>query len=231
VSVQIRSLLAFAKYSARQVFAGNFVLLAVAVFATVVVMYTVEAAVPPSPGTIYYFLLVPGGVLVFYPAVYGIQSDVDARMLETLFGIPDYRFKVWVVRLAVQQGVIALLLAVLAWLCRVAMADFSVGAMVLQLMFPLTFLAALGFVLATLLRNGNAAAGVLVVLLFFAWVLSEPLSGSRWNLFHNPFAQVGEVEELVGAETTFNNRAYLVAGSGLCVLMGLLRLRQRERFV
>ncbi|MBT5038974.1 MAG: hypothetical protein HOM52_10725, partial [Rhodospirillaceae bacterium] len=75
---------------------------------------------PPNAATIYYFLLVPGTLLVFYPAAYSVQSEVDAGMLETLFGIPDYRYKVWLARQVVQQIIVALLLSMLAWLCQVA---------------------------------------------------------------------------------------------------------------
>ncbi len=41
----------------------------------------------------------PCVLLVFYPAVFGIQNDEDSRILEILFGIPDYKYKVWGVRL------------------------------------------------------------------------------------------------------------------------------------
>lgn len=34
---------------------------------------------------------------IFYPAIFGMQNDVDNRILEILFGIPDYKCKVWCV--------------------------------------------------------------------------------------------------------------------------------------
>ena len=128
----LRSLAAFARYSASQVFAGKFayfLVLAVLVFFTVAIIHTANEKVPPNPAVIYYFLLVAGVVLVFYPAAYAVQGDVDARMLETLFGIPDYRYKVWLARQLVQQLVIAALLLLLATFCHLALADFSIGAM------------------------------------------------------------------------------------------------------
>jgi hypothetical protein len=54
----------------------------------------------PNSERLYNYLLAPGILLVFYPAVYGIQRDQDTRMVETLFGIPDYHYIVWLTRLA-----------------------------------------------------------------------------------------------------------------------------------
>ena len=222
------------RYSASQVFAGKFIyflLLSVVIFFIVAIVHTVNEEVPPNAAVIYYFLLVPGVLLVFYPSAYAIQSDVDARMLETLFGIPDYRYKVWLVRQFVQQLVIAALLLLLAAFCRLTLADFSLGAMLFHLMFPILFFGSLGFMIATMIRSGNGAAAVLVILALFFWVTAEPLEGSRWNLFYNPFSQVEQFASMLQVETTFYNRVYLLVGSTLTTLFGLLRLQQRERFI
>ena len=99
----IRSLAVFIRYNAINVFAGRFIYFlafAVALFLTVVIIHTFEEDAPPGAEAIYYFLLTPGVLLVFYPSAYSIQSDVDSRMIETLFGIPDYRYKVWLARSA-----------------------------------------------------------------------------------------------------------------------------------
>jgi hypothetical protein len=72
---------------------------------------------------------VPGVLLIFYPSAYSIQGDIDARILETLFGIPDYRYKVWLSRSVTHYIVIGVFLLLLAFLCRIALADFSIGEM------------------------------------------------------------------------------------------------------
>ncbi|MFH1570312.1 MAG: hypothetical protein ABIL09_20130 [Gemmatimonadota bacterium] len=230
-----RSLAAFGRYNASLVFAGKFVyflLLALLVFVAVVVVRTAQEAVPPNAAAIYYYLLVPGMLLVFYPAAYGLQSDVDARMLETLFGIPDYRYRVYLARQVVQLLVIAALLAALALLCQVALADFPVGGMVFHLMFPVLFAGSLGFMLSTLIRSGNGTAAVLVVLAQVAWILSAGvLEGSSWNVFHNPFEPAESYAAAMQQATTFHNRAYLLGGAALAILFGLLRLQRRERFM
>jgi hypothetical protein len=48
---------------------------------------------------LYSVFLFSGLLLVFYPSVFGIQNDQDARTIEILFGIPNYRYKVWLVRI------------------------------------------------------------------------------------------------------------------------------------
>ncbi len=230
----LRSMAAFIRYNAINVFAGRFVyflVFAVALFLTVVVIHTLEENAPPSAETVFYFLLTPGVLLVFYPSAYLIQSDVDARMIETLFGIPDYRYKVWLARSFTQYLVIAALLLLLAFFCRAALAGFPLGSMLFHLMFPIIFLGSLGFMVATITKSGNGTAAVMVVLILFFWIAAEPLAGSRWDLFHNPFAQVEQYEVLLWVETTLYNRIYILIGSAVAMMFGLLRLQQREKFI
>jgi len=52
-----------------------------------------------NEGAIYSMLLFPCLLLIFYPVVFGIQNDDDNRILEIIFGIPNYRYKVWGVRM------------------------------------------------------------------------------------------------------------------------------------
>lgn len=48
----------------------------------------------PTDEMIYGHLFFPALLLVFYPATFGIQNDADNRILEILFGIPGYMYKV-----------------------------------------------------------------------------------------------------------------------------------------
>lgn len=230
----IRSIIAFVKYNAVNVFAGKFIyfmLLGLALFLMTVVIYVLNEEAPPSAEAVYYFLLVPGVLLVFYPSVYSIQTDVDSRMIETLFGIPDYRYKVWLVRNLTQYLVIAGLLTALGLLSQLALADFNIVPMIFHLMFPIVFLSCTAFMTATLTRNGNGTAVVMVLVILFFWIAAEPLDGSRWNLFHNPFELADQLDTFLIEETTLYNRIYLLVGSALAMLFGLLRLQKREKFV
>ncbi len=43
---------------------------------------------------LYFVFLMSGLLIIFYPSVFGVQNDQDARTIEILFGIPNYRYKV-----------------------------------------------------------------------------------------------------------------------------------------
>jgi len=228
------SLATFLRYNAGHIFAGRFIyflLLAAALFLTIVVIHSFEESIPPSAETIYYFLLVPGILLVFYPSAYSLQGDIDSRMIETLFGIPDYRYKVWLVRNLTQYLVIVLILFLLALFSRFALADFDIIPMLFQLMFPIVFIGSIGFMLASLTRSGNGTAAVMVVIIMFFWIITDLLEGSRWDLFHNPFARVEQMQAVLWGEITLYNRIYIAVASALAVMFGLLRLQNRERFI
>ncbi len=229
----LRTALTFIRYNAKQVFANKFIYFlfaAIVLFLVIIVIHSFETESPPSAGSIYYTLMATGVLLIFYPSVYSLQSDVDSRMLETLFGIPDYRYKIWLARNVVQYITVLMLLAALAVFSRYALADFSILAMLFHLMFPIVFLGSLAFMISTITKSGNGAAAVMVIIGLFFWIASGLLEGSRWNLFHNPLMQLEETEMITWAETTLYNRVYLVIGSVVTTMYGLLRLQKREKF-
>ncbi len=228
------SLAAFFRYNVFTGFSGKFIyvfIMAIVLFLLIVVIYVLNNDASPDPETVFNFLLVPGVLLVFYPSAFSIQNDIDSRMIETLFGIPDYRYKIWLVRSLTQYIVIAGLLFVLALLCRLAMAEFPVGAMLFHLMFPVIFIGSLGFMIAVLTRSGNGTAVILVVVVLFFWIAFESLEGSSFFIFHNPFQNVDQMETLILAERTLLNRVYLLIGTVVTTLFGLLRLQHREKFI
>ncbi len=230
----LKSMYAFFKYNASNIFAGKFVYFlsfSILLFLTIVIIYSVDENAPPSPENIYYFLLFPAVLLVFYPSTYNIQSDVDSRMIETLFGIPDYRYKVWLARNITQQFIIVFIMFGLSLFCYFAMADFSVWEMTIQIMFPLLFLSSLAFMLSTITRSGNATAVIMVILNLFFMIADEILEGTRWNLYLNPFSEVEAFEVFLQIETMMYNRIYIVVASILFMMIAMLRLQKREKFI
>jgi len=97
----IINLMRMIRYNLKIIFANRFIwfLLAAFAFFLFFAIQTVWNRQPINEGTVYNLLIVPGMLLIFYPSVFGIQNDDDSRMLEILFGIPNYRYKVWLVRL------------------------------------------------------------------------------------------------------------------------------------
>ena len=73
---------------------------------------------------LYEVLFVFRNFLVFYPSVFGIQNDQDARTIEILFGIPNYRYKVWLVRILLIFIVTFLIMLVFTLLASVLIVKF-----------------------------------------------------------------------------------------------------------
>ena len=231
---RIKSVVAFLRYNALHIFGGRFYIflgLALSLFFLVLLIGMLGRGGTPNSERLYNYLLAPGILLVFYPSVFGIQRDQDTRMVETLFGIPDYRYKVWLMRLVTLYIIIALLMLSLVLLCRITLADFPVWPMVSQVMMPIIFLGSLAFFLSAQSTSGNVTAVIMVILLIFFWVLGDEISDSSWFLFHNPFRSAEALSSVLWAQTTFYNRLYLVLGSVVTTLFALLRLQNREKFI
>ena len=180
---------------------------------------------------IYGLIAFPGILLVFYPSVFGVQNDADQRTLEIIFGIPNYRYRVWLVRYAMILILVFLLLFPFAGLAFYGLMSFPVMKMVLQLMVLVIFVSALGFCISTVVKNGNATAVIMVIIGLAFLILSESLESSKWNVFLNPFRTPGDINTIVWQETIRQNRIILAISSVVLILLGLLNLQQREKFL
>jgi len=136
------------RYNLRIIFANKFIWFLIAAFGfyMFVSIQTILNGGNLSEGTIYNILIFPGILLIFYPSVFGIQNDDDSRMLEILFGIPNYRYKVWLVRLIMIYILIYLITVLFATVASVLLFKINIFEMAYQLMFPVIFLT---FVLAS----------------------------------------------------------------------------------
>ena len=103
--------------------------------------------------------------------------------------------------------------------------------MVFELLFPVLFLICLAFFLACLTRSGNSTAMILAVVLLVFWALAGTLRNSSWFLFHNPFAGVSQIQALAWKKITLSNRLYLSIGSIFLLMLALLRLQNREKYI
>ena len=231
---RIKTVAAFLRYNALHIFGGRFIVflgLALGLFFLVLLIGLLGRGGMPNSERLYNYLLAPGILLVFYPSVYGIQRDQDTRMVETLFGIPDYRYKVWLTRLVTLYIIIAVMMFALVLLCRIALADFPVWRMVAHVMMPVIFLGSLAFFISAQSTSGNVTAVIIVIFLMFFWVLGDELQNSSWYLFHKPYRSVEALRSVLWAQATFSNRLYLVMGSVVTTLFALLRLQNREKFI
>jgi hypothetical protein len=221
-------------YNVKVIFGNKFIYFVAAAFlffAFIILITLSEGDEEFNDAAIYGFLVFPGLLLVFYPIAYGIQNDDDAKMLETIFGIPNYRYKVWLVRFVLTIGVAAVILVVLGMLADLTLYRFNILPMIGQVLFPITFLSALGFMVSTLIKNGNGTAILLVILCFIFFLFFEPLEYSAYNIFLNPFSEPSEMSDFIWQSVIFKNRTYLMIMSALCLLYSMFNLQFREKFV
>ncbi|MCX6328035.1 MAG: hypothetical protein NTZ85_00785 [Bacteroidia bacterium] len=172
-----------------------------------------------------------GILLVFYPSVFGIQNDQDARTIEILFGIPNYRYKVWLVRILLIFVIAYLIMLGFTFLSSVLIVKFNFVKVTTQVMMPVLFLGMMSFMLSTFVRNGNGTAVIMIIFGIFFLILQEPLYRSQWNLFLNPFDTPSRVNETTWAIIVMKNRIILITGSIIFLLAALFNLQKREKFM
>lgn len=231
---KIKLLLLIIRVNLKIIFANKFIYFLLAGFGFYLFLVTIglfDADWYPEAEDVFYMLLFPGLLLIFYPTAFGIQNDMDSRMLEMLFGIPNYRYKVWLVRLAIVLLVVYAMMIFLCYLSVFTIINIPVFEMAAQLMFPVFFLGCFSFMISVLIRNGNGTAAVMVLIGMIFWISSGILENSEWNIFLNPYDFPGDVYISVWDETIFYNRLYLFIGSALTILAGLSRLQKREKFI
>lgn len=220
-------------YNFKIIFAGKFFYFLLAAFAFYLLVTTIILFSDSNIDEegLFYLLIYPGMLLTFYPTVFGIQNDDDSRMLEIIFGIPNYRYKVWLVRFMLIYVMVFIILSALGFLTSFALVSFPVFEMVYHILFPLFFLGSLAFLFSTLVRNGNGAAVVMIIIGFFLFILGENIGQTEWNVFFNPFDMPSDMNETIWEERVFSSRLYLICGSIVALLYGLINLQNREKFI
>jgi len=229
----IKNTYSLARYNMRIIFGGKFIYFILAAFIFFLVFGIILAldSGDMDMEDVYSLLAFPAILLVFFPSVFGIQSDADQRTLEIIFGIPDYRYKVWLVRYLMILLLVFILLFPFAGLAYYALISFPILRMILHLMVLVVFVSSLGFSLSTMVRNGNATAVIMVVIGLALLILVDALEGSKWNIFLNPFNIPRNINEIVWQETIRQNRIIMGIGSLVLILLGLLNLQRREKFL
>jgi len=221
------------RYNLKIIFAGRFVWFLVASFAFFLffsIMSIYQGSVL-SEGMVYNLLLFPGVLLVFYPSVFGIQNDEDSRILEILFGIPNYRYKVWLVRLVMIFVQVFLILILYGFVSSYLIYNVQPLEMAYQLMYPIGFLGGMAFMFSTLIKNGNGTAVVMILIGVGLLILGEELERSQWNIFLNPLELPDNFNAVIWEGIVTRNRIFLGVGMIVFLLYGLFNLQNRERFV
>lgn len=221
------------KYNLKIIFANKFIwfLLGAFTFYVGLILIYVFSEDISRIEDLYGIFIFCGLLLVFYPTVFGIQNDQDARTIEILFGIPNYRYKVWLVRLVLIYVITFIILTGFVWLTSFLIIKMPVISVTYQVLYPVFFIGVMSFMVSTLVRNGNGAAVVMVIFSLFFLILADPLESSKWNIFLNPFNLPNNVTESSWTGIVLENRIIMLVASILFLLLGLFRLQKREKFI
>ncbi|HDR67431.1 MAG TPA: hypothetical protein ENN61_00105 [Bacteroidaceae bacterium] len=229
----LNNLIKLASYNMRIIFGGRFVYFVLSAFIFFLVFGAILAFNQNeiSLSTIYGLLSLPAILLVFYPSVFGIQSDADQGTLEIIFGIPNYRYKVWLVRFVMVLLLTFILLIPFTGIAHYALISVPLFEMTGQLMVLVFFTSTLGFCISTIIKNGNASAVIIVIIGLIFLMLNDTLSESKWNILLNPFKAPGNMNEIVWMEIIRHNRIFMIISGIVFLLLGLLNLQNREKFL
>ncbi len=225
--------LAMVRYNLKVIFANKFVyfLIAAIAFYLMVTGIMLFADTNPVEEDIYNALIFPALLIIFYPVIFNIQNDKDSRMLEIVFGIPNYRYKVYLLRFFISILLLVVILTLMTAFLVFAIIQTPVFYMVYQLMYPLLFLSSVSFLAATLVKNGSGAAVIMVIIGLFFWIMAEPLAFSKWNIFLNPFNIPSDISHTIWMNILLQNRIMLVVGSVIAILWAMINLQRREKFI
>lgn len=179
----------------------------------------------------YNMLLVPAILLVFYPTCFGIQNDQDAKIIEIIFGIPNYRYKVWLFRLMIAYVICFVLILLLAYVTDLLVVEVPPVDLAVQTMVPSLFIGMLCFMFSSIVRNGNGTAVLIIVLGVILFALNNSLGDSKWNVFLNPFNVPLDKNPEIFYDTVFKNRIIVLMAAGIFLLIGLYKTQNRERFI
>jgi hypothetical protein len=234
---RIKKLLVFTRnlirYNLKIVFMNRFIwfLAASLLFYLFIIFMRIRSGNSPDEAFIYNTLIFPGVLFLFFPTVFGIQIDKDTRILEILFGIPDYRFKVWFVRLLLTFLMSFLFVLILSWISSIGLMSIDVFTMAAQVMVPLLFIGSFAFMISTIVKSGFGTTVILIILGVGFLILAESIGNSMWNLFLNPFDSPNRMNEIVWYNLIVKNRMFLLIGTTVFMLNGLYNLQNREGFM
>lgn len=227
------NLMRLSHYNVKIVFGNKFIyfVLSAVIFYILTVVINLFSDSEITEATGYNMLLVPSILLIFYPMCFGIQNDQDAKIIEIIFGIPNYRYKVWLFRLLIAYVICFVITLLLALLTNWLLVEVPPVKLAWQTMMPVFFIGTLCFMLSTIIKNGNGTAVVITLIGLVLFIMSNAFEESKWNIFLNPFDVPLDKNPELFYTTLFYNRIILLAGTVIFVLAGLYKTQNREKFI
>ena len=140
---KIHLAISMVRYNLKIIFANRFVyfMIAAAAFFLLIIGIMLFSEETATEEDIYNTLIFPGLLILFYPVIFNIQNDKDSRMLEIIFSIPNYRYKIYLLRFFISMLLLAVVLLFMTLFTVFTIIQVPVFYMVYQVMYPLFFLA------------------------------------------------------------------------------------------
>jgi hypothetical protein len=221
------------RYNIKIIFGNKFFyfMLAALGFFVVFVVFNLFRDDEITQATAYSILAFPCVLLVFYPMCFGLQNDQDAKIVEIIFGIPNYSYKVWLFRLLIAYVICFAITYPLALLTWAVVVEVPPMRLTLHCLVLALFIGTLAFMTSTYIKNGSGTAVVIIIISIILFMFQDAVSGSRWDFFVNPFNVPLNQNPRVFYETLFNNRVIMCVASAVFILAGLNNTRNREKFI
>lgn len=221
------------QYNIKIIFGNKFLyfMLSALLFFVITVVVKLLGNDEITQATAYSMLMLPSILLVFYPMCFGIQNDQDAKIVEIIFGIPNYSYKIWLLRLVIAYMICFVITFLLALLTDLAIVSIPPINLTLQVMVPALFIGTLSFMLSTMIKNGNGTSVVIIIIGLILTMMQSFLGTSQWNIFLNPYDVPLDKNPQIFFNTVFHCRINMLIASALFIIMGLNKTRNREKFI
>lgn len=229
----MKNTLLLAKYNFKILFGGKyvvFVVIALMLFAGLLFNAAYNGSAL-SEEVVFTCLIIPSMLLLFYPATYGIQKDEETKILEIFFCIPNYMYKVWLLRLISVFVACYLDVLLFSYLAHLLLCPVDIFLMTYSVMFVVLLFGSLAFFLSTVIKSGNGVAVVLIGIFGLLIGIGATYDTTMWNILLNPFREIDEIHPEIWESTIENSRLLLSISSVGLILLSLNNLRKREKLL
>lgn len=220
-------------YNTKIVFANKFVYFLISALGSFIaaVLIVIFSDFEITEATAYNLLLLPSVLMAFYPSCFGIQNDSDTKILELIFGLPDYRYKIWLSRIIMNLAICFVFVVILAGITALLLVDLSVMTMTFHVTVVCLFTSSLCFMLSTYVKNGNGAAVIFIAIGLLVFILNPSLEANKWNILFNPYDIPMNKRPDIFEKIMIQNRLILIAASLVMLVTGINSARNREKFL
>ncbi len=229
----LRTLFLLIKYNFRILFGGKYIvfILLSFLFFCYLLFEVASKGSALSDIDVYENLIFPSLLLLFYPTAYGIQKDEESKILEIFFCIPNYMYKVWLLRLLFVFIACYVNIVIFSYMAHRLICPVDIVQMSYQVMFVVILFGSLGFFLSTVIKSGNGVAVVLLGLFGLIVYIGTQYRNTMWNILLNPYSAPTSIHPDIWADTIADRQLLLGCSSVLLILLSLTNLRRRERLL